>query len=129
MGKIFFKLFVCVMIIVSSCTTQQKLVQTDLYFGLSQSDGNIITDSAWNTFVQEYVSKVFASGFTVVTSEGKWVDEKDKKLYAEPSHIIISINKMNSHLSNSIDSLRKTYNTIFQQQAVLRVDKKTKADF
>jgi hypothetical protein len=119
----------CTSIIITSCTTEKKLVQTDLYFGSSQNDGSIISDSVWNTFVQKNVSKVFSTGFTVQTAEGKWVNENDRQLYSEPSHIIISLNKMNAQLSKNIDSLRLAYKTMFRQQSVLRVDKKVTASF
>ena len=47
---ILFPLFV----IISSCATQ-KFIETDLYFGLSKDDGTIISDSAWNVFVENNV--------------------------------------------------------------------------
>jgi hypothetical protein len=112
----------------NSCSSQ-KFVQTELYFGLSQNDGKIIPDSSWNTFVKEYVAKTFSQGFTILTSEGRWFDEQSKQTQAEPSHVIISINKMNRHLSQNIDSLRNAYKKLFQQESVLRVDKKTSASF
>jgi hypothetical protein len=111
-----------------SCASQ-KFTETDLYFGLSKDDGTIISDSAWNAFVQINVAPTFYKGFTVVKTEGRWLDEKSGKVYKEPSHIVISINKMNHHLSQHIDSLRNIYKKLFQQQSVLRVDKKTKISF
>lgn len=128
--KNFLLLLLCINVAITqnSCSSQ-KFVQTELYFGLSQNDGKIIPDSAWNTFVQEYVAKTFSLGFTILASEGRWFDEQSKQTQAEPSHIIISINKMNRQLSQNIDSLRNAYKKLFQQQSVLRVDKKTSARF
>jgi hypothetical protein len=57
------------------------------------------------------------------------MNETEKKLRGEPSHIIISLNKMNPLFSKGIDSLRIIYKELFQQQFVLRVDKKASADF
>lgn len=108
----------------SSCSVQNRYVETELYFGLSLNNGNTITDSAWNIFVEDHVSKVFSNGFTLITSEGKWMDEQYKLLHAEPSRIVIAVNKMNTQLSGNIDSLRNTYKQLFNQEAVLRVDKK-----
>lgn len=114
---------------VGGCAVQKRLVQTDLYFGLSQEGGKTVSDSAWTAFVQRHVSPLFSSGFTLLSAEGKWVDANDKKLYGEPSRIISSINRMSKDLSAGIDSLRATYKRLFQQQAVLRVDKKVAASF
>jgi hypothetical protein len=122
-------LVACVMFVCNSCSMEKKFVQTELYFGLSQGNGNIISDAAWNIFVKEHVSRTFPQGFTILTSEGTWMNETEKKLRGEPSHIIISLNKMNPLLSRDIDSLRIIYKELFQQQFVLRVDKKASADF
>ena len=120
---LFFALF-----IFSGCSTS-KFVETNLYFGLSKNDGTIITDTVWNTFVENNIAVTFYKGFTILTTEGRWLDEKSGKIYTEPSHMVISINKMNHRLSQHIDSLRTTYKKIFQQQSVLRVDKKAKISF
>jgi hypothetical protein len=114
--------------ILSSCASQ-KFVETDLYFGMSKNDGTIISDSAWSAFVKNNIAPTFYSGFTIASAQGRWLDEKNKKIYAEPSHIVISVNKMNKNLSEKIDSLRAAYKNIFQQESVLRIDKKVKVSF
>jgi hypothetical protein len=65
----------------------------------------------------------------MASAQGRWLDEKNKKIYAEPSHVVISVNKMNKNLSEKIDSLRAAYKNIFQQESVLRIDKKVKVSF
>ena len=120
---LFFALF-----IFSGCSTP-KFVETNLYFGLSKDDGTIIQDTAWNTFVENNIAVTFYKGFTVLTTEGRWLDEKSGKIYAEPSHMVISVNKMDHQLSLHIDNLRNAYKKMFQQQSVLRVDKKAKISF
>lgn len=107
----------------------EKIVQTELYFGLSQNNGNIIADSSWNNFVQQEVTKVFSGGFTIILSEGKWVDELHRQIHSEPSRIISSVSTMTPALSFQIDSLRKKYKSMFQQESVLRIDKKASAYF
>ena len=115
-------------IFTNSCSVQKRSVQTELYFGLSQNNGNMISDSAWTAFVQKNVSTVFSEGFTIIYSEGKWLDEK-KTLHAEPSRIITSVNTMTPGISARIDSLRENYKNQFQQVSVLRIDKKVSIDF
>jgi hypothetical protein len=114
--------------IFSGCSTS-KFVETNLYFGLSKNDGTKIPDTAWNTFVKNNIAVTFYKGFTIFTTEGRWFDEKSGRIYTEPSHMVTSINKMDHQLSLHIDSLRNAYKKMFQQQSVLRVDKKAKISF
>lgn len=119
----FFILILAYTIICTSCAAH-KFIETDLYFGLSKPGGKIIDDTTWNHFVAVYIAKVYTQGFTQITSEGKWLDINTNQLGQEPSRIIISVNKMTKLLSLKIDSIRQDYKKIFNQQAVLRVDKK-----
>jgi hypothetical protein len=120
--------FLFLFAILSSCASQ-RFVETNLYFGMSKNDGTIISDSAWNVFVEANIAHTFYKGFTVVSAQGKWLNEKNKKVYTEPSHVVVSVNKMNKNLSVRIDSLRAAYKNVFQQESVLRVDKKVKVSF
>jgi len=122
-------LVLAIVFLMDCYTLPGKLVQTELYFGLSQANGNIISDSAWNRFVQDEVSTVFTDGFTVIHSAGNWVDKREKKMHAEPSRIITSVVPMTDRLSAKIDSLREKYKTAFQQESVLRVDKLADINF
>jgi len=71
--------FLFLLTILSSCASQ-KFVETDLYFGMSKNDGTIISDSAWNVFVEANIAHTFYKGFTIVSAQGKWLDEKNKKI-------------------------------------------------
>jgi hypothetical protein len=106
-----------------ACTTKPKLVQTDLYFGLSQSDGTIISDSVANIFIDKNAVAAFPKGYTVIQAKGKWYDAEKGITISEPSFIITSSDTMTTQRSASIDTLREQYKRTFQQQSVLRVDK------
>jgi uncharacterized protein DUF3574 len=128
MRNIFLVLLFFSVLMLGGCATQ-KFVETNLYFGLSKDNGTLISDSAWNVFAENNIAETFDRGFTILTSEGKWLDNKSGKVYTEPSRVVISVNKMNHQLSQRIDSLRSTYKKIFQQQSVLRTDKKVTVNF
>jgi Protein of unknown function (DUF3574) len=115
--------------VITSCSMQGRYTQTELYFGLSKKNGQLINDSSWNAFTMNFMGKTFVNGFTILSSEGRWVDAKFKKMYAEPSRVVISVNRMNRQLSNRIDSLRSIYKQLFKQECVLRVDKKAEVQF
>ena len=122
-------LILAMVFFVSSYLAPARNIQTQLYFGLSLPNGMIISDSAWNVFVRDDISKVFSAGFTVIHSDGNWVDMEQKKLHAEPSCIVTSVSTMTSSLSARIDSLREKYKTRFQQESVLRIDEQSCVSF
>ena len=111
-----------------SCTSS-KLVETSLYFGQSKPGGGMVTEAEWNQFKENYVSKVFKEGSTVVNVAGNWYSTDLHHLITEPTFVVIYFHKKSLFLSRQIDSLRNSYKTLFQQQSVLRVDKKVNASF
>ena len=103
------------------------MMETDLYFGQSKPDGGMITETEWKGFKEEHISKVFKEGSTVLNGAGSWYDPVSHNLITEPTYVVIYFYKKSSAKSVQIDSLISRYKTMFQQQAVLRVDKKVKA--
>ena len=117
--------FLIISIFFYSCTGQ-RMIQTDLYFGKSNNEWQILTEQQWHTFTQQYISKVFPDGCTIVSAVGYWYDTAQHNLVTEPSRVVVSVNKMSPRFSKQIDSLRYWYKTLYQQQSVLRVDKKVR---
>lgn len=115
------------LIFLSSCAT--RMIETDLYFGLTRPDGSIITEAEWKSFKENQITKVFTEGSTVVTATGTWYDPHKKELITEPTYVVVYYYKKSKKKSIQIDSLRASYQRMFQQQSVLRVDKKVKASF
>jgi len=123
----FFKmLLVC--LILSSCSSS-RMVETDLYFAQSRPDGSSITATEWKNFKEEQINKVFKEGCTVINVTGNWLDPVTHKLITEPTNLVVYYHKKSSQISRQIDSLANRYKIMFQQQSVLRVDKKVKASF
>ena len=111
----------------ASCTT--KYVQTDLYFGRMIPGGDSVKAKDWDIFVRNDISKAFPAGFTVLNAKGKWLSPQTGELISENSEIVILIHKKQKADDTKIDSLRTRYQSRFMQEAVLRVDKKTKVSF
>lgn len=105
------------------------MVETNLYFGQSKPNGGMITEKEWNSFRENEIAKVFKEGSTVVNVTGNWFDPEKHTLITEPTYLVIYFYKRSSKVSRQIDSLRNWYKEKFQQQSVLRVDKKVKALF
>ncbi|MBO9661116.1 MAG: DUF3574 domain-containing protein [Chitinophagaceae bacterium] len=112
--------------LLSACSTS-KQVETKLYFGQFKLDGGTVSDTEWNDFVKNYVSKVFPDGSTVENASGNWYDTATHKLIVEPSKVITAVNIPSVKLNQQIDSLGYWYKKLFQQQSVLRVDRKVNA--
>jgi hypothetical protein len=105
------------------------MIETDLYFGQSKPDGGMITENEWKNFKETRISKAFKEGSTVLNGVGNWYDSASHKLITEPTFVVIYFYKNSREISKQIDSLRYWYKTTFQQQSVLRVDKKVKTRF
>ena len=106
-----------------------SMIETHLYFGQSKPNGSMVSEPEWNNFKETKISRVFKEGSTILSTTGYWYDFKNHKLIAEPTYVVIYFYKKSPYVSKQIDSLRNIYKNIFQQQSVLRVDKKVKAMF
>ena len=89
----------------------------------------MVSAKEWTAFKEQYISKVFKEGSTVVSVDGNWMDTDTKKLITEPTYVVLYYYKKSASVSKQIDSLRYWYKTLYQQQSVLRVDKKVNAEF
>jgi len=98
-----------------------------LYFGQLKRDGGMVSEKEWNEFVEEYVSRVFPEGSTIENAMGNRFDTGSRKLISEPSKVVVSINRRSRNLDRQIDSLCYWYKLLYDQQSVLRVDRKVKA--
>jgi hypothetical protein len=105
------------------------MVETNLYFGQSKPDGGKVSEKEWDIFKKEYVAKVFKEGSTVLRADGNWLDPVSHQLITEPTYVVVYFYNKSKETSRQIDSLRYWYKTKFQQQSVLRVDKKVRATF
>lgn len=114
--------------ILYSCTAS-RMVETNLYFGQSKPDGGMITETEWKSFKETRIDKVFKNGSTIISVTGNWLDPVSHKLITEPTYLVVYDYKKSARVSQQIDSLRYWYKTMFQQQSVLRVDKKVKMSF
>ena len=114
--------------ILCSCSAP-RMVETDLYFGQTRPDGSMITETEWKNFSETQINKVFKEGSTVINVLGSWYDPVSHKIITEPTHVVVYFYKRSAEVSRQIDSLSYWYKNMFQQQSVLRVDRKVKATF
>jgi hypothetical protein len=118
----------CLLILFASCASH-RMMETNLYFGQAKPTGGMVSTAEWEKFKEDHISRVFKEGSTVVNVTGNWYDPESRKLITEPTYLVIYFYKPGKTISQKIDSLRYWYQHAFQQQSVLRVDKKVKAYF
>ena len=116
-----------ILFLLTSCSS--RMMETGLYFGQSKPDGSMITQEEWDNFKATQIARIFKEGSTTETATGSWYDPVSHKLISEPTYIVTYYHKKSPFISMQIDSLRNLYKSRFQQQSVLRVDKKIKASF
>lgn len=105
------------------------MIETDLYFGQSRPDGSIISANEWDHFKSHQIAPLFKEGCTIVNTTGTWLDPVKNQLITEPTYVVIYFYKKSQKISGKIDSLRSNYRLRFQQQSVLRIDKKVNGKF
>jgi hypothetical protein len=105
------------------------MIETDLYFGQSKPGGGMVAEEEWKKFKEDHIARIFKEGSTTYEAAGHWYDPETHKLITEPTFVVIYFHKKSPLLSKQIDSLTELYKTTFQQQSVLRVDKKVRVKF
>lgn len=104
------------------------MTKTELFFGLSKRGGEIISTKDWQAFADTVIAKTFTDGSTIVDARGQYL-EKDGKLISESSKILIVISKLDAERSKQIDIVREKYKKYFQQESVMRMNKRVRVDF
>lgn len=106
-----------------ACPTGDMMTQSTLYFGLSRPSGSAIGATEWQQFIDNDVTPSFREGLTVFNASGQWLGN-DGKLVRESSKALMLIHDNDAESNKSIEKLRHTYQTRFNQDSVMRVDQK-----
>jgi hypothetical protein len=96
-------------------------IKTELYFGLSQSNGKIITENQWQMFIDREVTPRFKDGLTIVGGYGQWLNHEGK-LIKEPIKIIIILHPDTPTHRQALETIRSNYKRQFHQESVLKVE-------
>jgi hypothetical protein len=94
-------------------------VSDRLYFGLSISDGGMVSDSAWRAFLQDIVTPALPGGFTVFRTEGQWLDPRGV-LVKEPGMVVEVHHPAGVPADSVFERIATQYRLRFRQDAVLR---------
>ena len=106
-------------------------IETQLFFGTERPDGGpAVTDRQFMGFVDKEVTPDFPDGLTVQNGRGQWRDANGK-IEKERSYELILLYPVPAAGANGrkIEEVRRAYEKAFGQEAVARVDDRTRVDF
>ena len=118
----------CAAVDLAPCSGE-RMVTTELYFGLSAPGGGSIGKAQWRRFLDEHVVPRFAEGFTVVDGEGYWRGEDAKRTIRENSKVLIRVHKGTAEDDREISEIIEAYKARFSQESVLRSDERSCVTF
>jgi hypothetical protein len=102
--------------------------RTELFFGLSRSNGPDVTEEEFQHFVDTEVTPRFPDGATLLTGRGQFRDSTGT-IIQEGSKVLILLYPFNQKNNMAVEQIREAYNDTFQQESVLRVDEQLCVSF
>ncbi|MCL6737610.1 DUF3574 domain-containing protein [Streptomyces neyagawaensis] len=106
-------------------------IETRLFFGTERPDGGpAVTDGEFRDFVQQEVTPGFPDGLTVQQGRGQWRDASGA-IETERSYELTLLYPVSAAAASDrkIEEIRVDYRKAFGQEAVARVDDRTRVDF
>ncbi len=111
----------------SQVQSQPALVEDDLYFGLSTSNGPV-TRAQWEGFLNEQVTPRFPDGLTVLDAKGQWKNAQGN-IGKEPTKVLILIHPDNPGADKAVQTLIDIYKKEFHQESVMKVRSRPQVSF
>jgi hypothetical protein len=99
----------------------KPVARTELYFGLAQPDGSVVSTEDFQRFVDREVTPRFPAGLTLLGGNGQYRNANGITV-KEGSKLLILLYAYDRDNSRKIESIRTAYSKAFQQESVLRVD-------
>ena len=111
-----------------ACQVGEPMVETMLFLGLARPGGSV-SRFEFNSFVETQVAPRWKEGFTILEGQGMWLSEQRNITEREPSRVLVRFHDGSATASADIEVIRAAYIKAFEQDAVLRTDRATCADF
>lgn len=111
-----------------TCAIGQPMVETMLYLGRLRPGGSI-SRYEFAQFVEREVVPRWKEGFTVLDGQGLWLSDQRGVTERERSQVLVRLHDGSAAASADIEAIRAAYIKAFDQDAVLRTDRATCADF
>lgn len=105
---------------VASLNRENLLIQDELYFGMSQPGGGMVSEAQWQKFLNSEITPRFPKGLTVMDAFGQFL-ERGGNLGREKTKVVILIYHNSPEKQTAIQDIIKIYKSQFQQESVMRV--------
>jgi hypothetical protein len=111
-----------------ACQVGAPMVETMLFMGLARPGGSV-SRYEFQQFVETEVAPRWKEGFTILEGQGLWLSEQRGLTEREPSRVLMRFHDGSTEASAQVEAIRDAYIKAFEQDAVLRTDRQTCADF
>ena len=112
----------------SACQVGEPMVETMLFLGMARPGGSV-SRFEFQQFVEREVAPRWREGFTILDAQGLWLSEQRGITEREPSRVLVRFHDGSAEASAGVEAIRDAYIKTFEQDAVLRTDRTTCADF
>ncbi len=102
--------------------------RTELFFGLSRSNGPDVTEEEFQGFVDIEVTPRFPDGLTLLTGTGQFKDSNGT-IIQEGTKLLILLYPFSRRSNREVEQIREAYKETFQQESVLRGDEQLCVSF
>ena len=103
-------------------------IREELYFGRGMPNGSIVSDSAFNGFVEREVAPRFPDGFTLTDATGYYRVRATGVTIKEPSRVlIVYVPEDQPSRTQSLNELITIYKGLFRQESVLHITTRVRA--
>lgn len=99
-----------------------------LFLGMARPGGSV-SRYEFQDFVEREVAPRWKEGFTILEGQGLWLSEQPGITEREPSRALVRFHDGSAEASAGVEAIRDAYIKTFEQDAVLRTDRSTCADF
>jgi hypothetical protein len=114
--------------VVAVCQVGAPMVETMLFLGMARPGGSV-SRFEFQQFVETEVAPRWKEGFTILEGQGLWLSEQRGITEREPSRVMVRFHDGGADASAGVEAIRDAYIKRFEQDAVLRTDRTTCADF
>src|SRR5690606_37977372 len=106
--------------LVSSPSAFGRFIQEDLYFGRNIPRGGEVSESQFQTFVDEVVTPRFPDGLTTFDANGQFRDNTGTTIQERSKLVTLFVDDAGAPQA-SIDAIAAAYRQQFRQEGVLQV--------
>ncbi|OYX45743.1 MAG: hypothetical protein B7Y90_18370 [Alphaproteobacteria bacterium 32-64-14] len=110
------------------CRVGAPMVETMLFLGMARPDGSV-SRYEFQQFIAAEVAPRWKEGFTILEGEGLWLSEQRGVTEHESSRVPERFHDGGAEASAGVEAIRDAYIKTFEEDAMLRTDRTTCADF